>query len=252
MIADFRKRLKKKDTLIGTIVSVPSPAIAEILSDAGFDWLFIDGEHGALEIGDIVGILQAVGHRTPCIVRVPSAQEVFIKKVLDLGSAGIIAPQVNTAGEAADVVRWSRYAPSGSRGVGLARAHGYGFGFKDYLQSANDRVTVIVQVESALAVQNIDEISKVEGIDAILLGPYDLSASFGKMGLIDDPVVVDAIGKVTQSCLSAGIPLGYFGVTAEAIQPYIDRGYTLIAGGVDTLFLGSAARKMLSELRPKH
>jgi 2-keto-3-deoxy-L-rhamnonate aldolase RhmA len=231
------------------MVTLPTASTAEILAEAGFDWLFIDGEHGALETSDILGILQAVGHRVPCVVRVPAGDEVPIKKVLDLGASGIIAPQVNTAEQASDVVRFARYAPEGERGVGLARAHGYGFRFQEYLDSANDQVAVIVQAESAQAVENIDAITAVHGIDAVLLGPYDLSASLGKMGMIDDPVVTAAIDRISRACQSAGLALGHFGVTADAVRPYIEKGYTLITAGVDTLFLGSAARRMLKQVR---
>jgi 2-keto-3-deoxy-L-rhamnonate aldolase RhmA len=231
------------------MVTLPTPAASEILADIGFDWLFIDSEHGPLETGELLAILQAVSHRVACIVRVPAAEEVAIKKVLDLGAAGIIVPQVNTVEQAANVVRYARYAPHGSRGVGLARAHGYGMRFQEYLETANDRVAVIVQAEDAQAVKNVQAIVKVEGIDAMLIGPYDLSASLGKMGRLDDPAVTAAIDHVTATCRAAGMPLGYFGITAAAVKPYIERGFTLIVAGVDTLFLGAAAQSLLRELR---
>lgn len=245
----FRTRLRRGDKLIGTMVTLPTASTAEILAEAGFDWLFIDGEHGPLEMREILGILQAVGHKVPCLVRVPAGDEVPIKKTLDLGAEGIIVPQVNSAQQAADVVRFARYAPLGARGVGLARAHGYGARFQEYLDTANDRVAVIVQAEHADAVENIDAIIKVPGVDAIQLGPYDLSASLGKMGLIDDPAVTDAIDRVTDACRLAGMPMGQFGVTATAVKPYLEKGYTLITAGVDTLFLGAAAKQALAELR---
>jgi 2-dehydro-3-deoxyglucarate aldolase len=246
---NFRSRLKNHEKLVGTMVTLPTPSTAEILADLGFDWLFIDGEHGPLEIPDILGILQAVSHRTACIVRVPAGDEVPIKKVLDLGAHGVIAPQINTADQAADVVRFSRYTPAGGRGVGLARAHGYGFRFQEYVESANDTVSVIVQAEHAQAVENIEQIVQVEGVDAVLLGPYDLAASLGKMGQVDDPVVTDAIDHITKTCQAVGMPLGYFGVSAEAVTPYAERGYTLLVGGVDVLFLGGGAKRMHDALR---
>jgi 2-keto-3-deoxy-L-rhamnonate aldolase RhmA len=249
MLGTFRKRLKAGETLLGSMVTLGAPAVAEVLADVGFDWLFIDGEHGPLETGDILGILQAVGDRIACIVRVPAAEEVPIKKVLDLGAEGIIVPQVNTVDQAARVVRSARYSPEGSRGVGLSRAQGYGMRFQPYLATANEQIAVIVQAEHALAVENIESIVKVEGIDAVLIGPYDLAASLGKMGRIDDPAVMDAIEHVTKTCQAAGMPLGYFGVSAAAVRPYMERGYTLITAGVDTLFLGGAARRMLEDLR---
>jgi 2-keto-3-deoxy-L-rhamnonate aldolase RhmA len=158
-------------------------------------------------------------------------------------------PQVNTAAQAADVVRWSRYPPDGERGVGLARAQGYGQSFREYLRSANDEIAVIVQAEHARAVDNIEAIVKVPGVDAVLLGPYDLSASLGKMGQVDDPVVVAAIRRVTEVCRAARMPLGYFGVTAAAVAPYVAQGYTLIVAGVDTLYLGQGAKALLAELK---
>ena len=245
----FRARLADREKLLATMITLPSAATAELLSEIGFDWFFVDGEHGPLETSDIISILQAVGDRVPCLVRVPALGEVAIKRVLDLGATGIIVPQVNTAEKAADAVRFARYAPQGERGVGLARAHGYGFRFQDYIDAANEETVVVVQAEHAKAVENIEEIVKVPGIDAVLLGPYDLSASMGKMGQIDDAEVMAAIDRVTSVCQAAGMPLGYFGVTADAVKPYMDTGYSLIIAGVDTLFLGSAARRMLSKLQ---
>jgi len=249
MPTDFRTRLKRGDKLLGTMVTLACPSAAELLAGIGFDWLFVDAEHGPLETADLIGILQAVGDRTTCLVRVPEGNEVAIKKVLDLGAHGVIAPQVNSAQQAADVVRFSRYAPLGARGVGLARAHGYGLAFQEYVDSANERISVVVQAEHVRAAENIESIVKVPGIDAVLLGPYDLSASLGQTGKLDHPAVVAAIDRITSVCQSARMPLGYFGVTAAAVKPFIDRGYTLIVAGVDTLLLGVAAKRMLADLK---
>lgn len=248
MAVSIRERLKNQERLLGTMVTLPTPSTAEILADSGFDWLFLDGEHGPLGVNEVLGILQAVGHRLPCLVRVAAGEEARIKQMLDLGAHGIIVPQTNTAEQVAEVVQFARYAPAGARGVGLARAHGYGFRFDDYVSSANQETAVVVQAEHRLAVENIEEIVKVDGIDAVLLGPYDLAASYGKMGQIEDPEVIAAIDHVTAICQSAEIPLGYFGVTADAVQPYADKGYTLLVAGVDVLFLGAAARRMFAEL----
>jgi 2-keto-3-deoxy-L-rhamnonate aldolase RhmA len=246
---DIRSRLRRRELLLGTMITLPEPATAEILAALGFDWFFVDAEHGPLETRELAAILRAVGDRTPCLVRVPEAAEVPIKKTLDLGAAGIIVPQVNSAAQAADVVRFARYSPEGARGVGLARAHGYGLRFAEYLGSANDETAVVVQAESIRAVENIEAIVRVPGVDAVLLGPYDLSASLGRMGKIDDPAVVEAVEHVTNTCKSAGMPLGYFGVHAAAVRPYAARGFTLIVAGVDTLLLAGAAKELLAQLR---
>jgi 2-dehydro-3-deoxyglucarate aldolase len=245
----FRERLHGGETLIGTLLNLPSAAIAEVLAAAGFDWLFIDTEHGAIGTHDLVSILQAVDRDLACIVRVPALDVGSIKRALDLGAAGIIVPQVETAAEAAEAVRFSRYAPQGARGMGLARAHGYGFTFSDYLKSANDEIAVVIQAEDARAVENIEAIAAVDGLDAVFLGPYDLSASLGHPGDIHHPSVAEAIDHVTRTCQDAGMPLGYFGLDANAVTPFMERGYTLICAGIDCVLLGQTAKRLVDALK---
>ncbi|MEZ6060654.1 MAG: aldolase/citrate lyase family protein [Planctomycetaceae bacterium] len=249
MNSSFRSRLKNREPLLGTMVTLSTPAVSEIFAEIGFDWLFIDGEHGPLETPDLLRILQAVSHRLACVIRVPAASEASIKRTLDIGAAGVIVPMVNTPDQAADVVRWSRYSPAGSRGVGLARAQGYGLRFQQYVESANDSVAVIVQAEHALAVDNIESIVQVEGIDGVQLGPYDLAASMGKMGQVDDPDVVAAVDHIIATCLKANVAVGCFAISADAVQSWVERGCTLITAGVDTLLLAGAAGSTLKSLR---
>jgi 2-dehydro-3-deoxyglucarate aldolase len=226
---DFRARLRRGERLIGTMVTLPSPEVTEVLASIGFDWLFLDAEHGVLGARDLQALLQAAGRAMPGVVRVAAAAEVPIKKALDIGAAGIIVPQVNSASQAEQVVRLARYSPLGTRGVGIGRAHGYGLRLQEYLTSANDQVAVIVQIEHIDAVTQIEAIVGVGGIDAVL--------------------VQAAIDCVTRVCHDAGIRLGIFGVSAAAIQPYLARGYTLLVAGVDTLLLGQAAQAILTELK---
>ncbi len=249
MSINFRSRLASGQHLFGTMITLPTAASAEVLADVGFDWFFIDGEHGPLGCAEILSILQAVSHRVACVVRVPEASEVAIKKVLDLGAHGIIVPQVNTAEQAENIVNWAKYSPLGSRGVGLARAHGYGSRFSQYVERANDEVAVIVQAEHARAVENIESIVQVAGVDAIQLGPYDLSASMEKMGQINDPEVVAAIDRICAVTQQAGLAIGSFGVTPDAALQDMQRGATLICAGTDTLFLAQAANRMLATIK---
>lgn len=249
MPATFRQRFLSGERLLGTLLSIPSGAVAEILADTGFDWLFLDAEHGPLEVTELQTILQTVSRRIACLVRVPSQDEIPIKRTLDLGAAGIIVPQVNTASEAQRIVQLSRYAPLGARGVGIARASGYGLNLQPYIASANDTTTVVVQAEHIQAVENIEQIVKVKGVDGVLVGPYDLSASMGRMGQIDHPEVVAAIDRVTQVCQAANMKLGIFGVTSESIRPYRDRGFTLLVAGVDTILLGQGASELLGQMQ---
>lgn len=249
MIQRFRERLLAGETLFGTILNLPSASVAEILAAAEFDWLFIDMEHGAIGTSALLSILQTIDRDIACIVRVPALDVTPIKRALDLGAAGVMVPQVETAAQAAEAVRLARYAPAGDRGFGLARAHGYGFKVSEYLARANDEIAVIVQVEHARAVENVEAIAAVPGLDAVFIGPYDLSASLGHPGEIEHPAVVAALERVTQVCRGAGMTLGYFGMDADAVAPYVKQGYTLICAGVDSLFLGHGARRLAERLK---
>lgn len=245
----FRSRLISGELLVGTMVTLGSPEVAELLASVGFDWLFLDAEHGPLEARTMQRMMQGAGAGVPCLVRVAAHEEVPIKKALDIGAAGIIAPMVNTPDQARRVVSLSKYAPQGTRGAGLGRAHGYGLKFQQYVQKANADIAVIVQVEHIQSVDNIEAIIRVSGIDAVLVGPYDLSASLSRMGEVDHPEVVSAIDRVTEVCQRKDIPLGIFGTSALAVRKYIERGYTLIVAGVDTIMLGEAARRLLDQTR---
>ena len=180
----FRERLLRGDRLIGTTVTLPSPEVAEILSRVGFDWLWIDTEHSPYDTLMAQRLLQAAGPGFPSIIRVPWADDVWIKKALDTGATGVIVPQVNTADDARRVVAACKYPPAGTRGVGSTRAHTYGLEFQSYIDTANRETAIIVQAEHIEAVDNIEEITAVEGLDALMVGPYDLSASMGKIGQV--------------------------------------------------------------------
>lgn len=241
--------LKNGPTQIGTMVTVAAPEVTEVLAAAGFDWLFIDGEHGALGVSEVQSILISAGRDIDCLVRVPGIESVMIQQALDLCAAGIIVPQVNTAAEAARVVDSCRYPPEGSRGTGLARAHGYGSRFDEYISTANQQVSVVIQAEHFQAADNIEEIVQVPGVDCIFIGPYDLSASFNKAGQINDIEVVAAMEKIERVCQANQMPLGIFGVQPESLKKYVQRHYALVAVGVDMLFLGGAAKDCLVRVR---
>lgn len=245
----FRNRLLKGELLLSTLISFPSAEIVELLSKLEFDWLFIDGEHGPFNALQMQHMLQAASANCACIIRVPSHDAVSIKNALDIGATGIIVPQIKTAAEARVAVNAAKYPPKGIRGIGLARAHEYGISFSDYLETADQQTCVIIQAETREAIANIEEIAAIEYVDAILIGPYDLSANLGHTGEIEHPEVVDAIARVEQACKKENVKLGYFGVSAEAVQPYIARGFTLITVGVDSLLLLNNAQQMLTELR---
>lgn len=245
----LHQRLIDKDFCLGTIVSIPSPEIAELLALCGFDWLFIDMEHGAFDVVGLQHILQAVAGRVPCLVRVPSLDETWIKKSLDSGADGVIIPHICSAAEAQQAVEYCKYPPVGSRSVGLARAQGYGTAFASYLGQANAEISVVLQIEHIDAVSRIEEIARVEGIDCLFVGPYDLSASMGMTGGIQEPRVIEAITTVRHCASAANIPLGIFVTTAEEAPAHIQAGYTLIAVGVDLMLLSGVAQGIIETLK---
>lgn len=244
----FRARLRRGDVLVGPMVCLSSPEVVEILCGAGFDWLFLEAEHAPASPLTLQHMMIAA-RDTPCVVRLPNHDEIWVKRALDMGAAGVIVPQVNTADQARAVVRFAKYAPLGQRGVGVSRAHGYGYAVADYIARANDDTAVIVQAEHIEAVRNIDAITDVPGLDAVLIGPYDLSASMGKMGQVNDPEVVAAINVVASAACRKNLKLRFFGVSVEAVKPYLAEGFTLIAAGVDTMMLGQAASELCRALK---
>jgi 2-dehydro-3-deoxyglucarate aldolase/4-hydroxy-2-oxoheptanedioate aldolase len=246
--SNFRKRLLDGKLLVGSLITIASPEVAEIMAAVGFDWLFIDTEHSPFDAHGAQKLMQAAGPVCPCVVRVPACNQVWIKKALDSGASGIIAPQINSAAEAEALVRMCKYPPDGNRGVGIGRAHQYGLEFNEYMEQANDEIAVIVQAETAHALKNISDIVQVTGVDAIFIGPYDLSASLGKMGQLTDPEVEQAIQTIAQVCRTAGIRLGIFAATAKEIEPFIEQNYTLLAIGTDALLMAQKAMEILKTL----
>jgi 2-dehydro-3-deoxyglucarate aldolase len=247
----FRSRLKDGDLLLGTLVTLQSPEAAEIFSRAGFDWLFIDMEHSPLDVRDAIAHIRAAGERSGCILRVPLNDEIWLKKALDTRCDGVLIPQVNSKADALKAVRFCKYPPKGTRSVGITRAQGYGGDGGEYLRRANDDVSVIVQIEHRDAVANLDEILSVEGIDAVLIGPYDLSSSFGLVGQLDAPEVVAAIEHVRRTCQEKDVPIGIFSATTEGACRQIEQGYRLIAVSSDVLMLVNFSREILKTLNNK-
>jgi 2-keto-3-deoxy-L-rhamnonate aldolase RhmA len=249
MPTTLKDALRQDKPLIGTLVTTASPEAAEMLALAGFDWLFIDLEHGSLSIQDAQRAIQAVAGRSLTLVRVPDATAENIKRVLDTGCDGIIAPHVNAAEEARRIVALAKYPPDGERSAGLGRAQGYGLNFADYIASANEQMVIVLQIEHKDGVANVDEILEVPGIDALFIGPYDLSGSMGILGQVSDARVVAAIDKVRAACAAANMPLGIFCATAERASAAIRTGARLIAVGTDLSHMANSARTTLEVVR---
>lgn len=249
MDAAFKKKLVGGKRLRGALLSLPSPELAWIIAESGFDWIFIDAEHGLFVLKDIQHILQTIQNKVACLVRIPLNDEIWFKRILDLGVSGIIVPQVNTADEAARAVKYAKYPPEGNRSVGPARASGFGMHFNNYIQRANADTSLIVQIEHREAVKNIRAILEVEGIDAVFAGPFDLSASLNKTGLVNDEEVTENLNFIIHEAMRAEKPAGIFGLNADFLNPWIDKGYTLITAGTDTGIFASGAAAVRASLK---
>ncbi len=250
MTSNFRDRLRAGEPLVGTLLSLPSPELAEIAAQAGFDWLFLDMEHGNLEASEAMRMIQAAGDACPCVVRVPENAEMWTKKALDAGAAGVIVPRVNTRDEAARLIHWAKFPPQGGRSVGFTRANRYGASFQEHVETANAAIAVIPQVEHIEGVRNIELMISVPGIDAIFIGPYDLSASLGKPGAIGDPEVREAMAAVHSACVRQRVAIGIFSGDIPGAAKALAEGYTLVCAGIDIALYARAAREIVRSLKP--
>ncbi|HKF49290.1 MAG TPA: aldolase/citrate lyase family protein [Terracidiphilus sp.] len=223
---------------IGTLLTLDNPAIVEIARLAGFDWLWIDAEHGQFnEVGASTACaILAGGPRA--FIRIPDHSPTAIKRYLEAGADGIILPQVSSVDEVHRIARAALYPPRGERSVGIARAQGYGAHFSSYIASKS--YSILVQIETAAGVRNAREIVNQNAVDAVLIGPYDLSGSLGIPGQIEAPAVVEGISDVQSICREAGKPCGIFAATAEKARAYAADGFDLIAVGIDSNVLLNA------------
>jgi 2-dehydro-3-deoxyglucarate aldolase/4-hydroxy-2-oxoheptanedioate aldolase len=231
------------------MVTLDSPEVAEALSSCGFDWLFIDMEHGALDVGATQRLVQAMRGDCFSLARIPENTGLWIRRVLDTGCDGVVVPFVCSADDARQAVDAARYPPDGHRSVGVGRAHGYGLRFGEYVAEANDRVTVIVQVEHISAVERIDEILEVPGIDGILIGPYDLSGSMNRLGDVNHPEVRAAITTVRIACSERGMPLGIFVFRPEEAAAQLEQGVSFLIIGTDVSLMTTTAKQALQTAR---
>ncbi len=248
----FEKKLSSRVLTIGSWITIGHPAIAEIMARAGFDWLVVDLEHSVISIdvaGDLIRIIDLCG--VAPLVRLTSNDPDQIKRVMDAGAHGIVVPMVNSAVEAARAVAATRYAPQGSRGVGLGRAQGYGVSFQDYLEWQRDGPVVIVQIEHKDAIDQLDDILTVPGVDGFIIGPYDLSCSMGLPGQFESPEFVDAIVRIRDAGQRIGCPAGVHIVEPdlEQLEQKIREGFTFIAYSVDFRMLDVSARQGLAKMK---
>ena len=252
MQKDLKKKLSNRERTLGSWLSIGSTVTAEIMANAGYDWLAIDMEHSAITLDialEMIRVVDLCG--VPPLVRVGHNQPNLIKRVMDCGATGVIVPMVNSAEEAEQAVASVKYPPRGFRGVGLARAQRYGYGFDEYKQWVEDSSVVIVQVEHIQAVNNLEAILAVDGVDGFIVGPYDLSGSLGVPGQFDHPEVVDALERVLEVSKQKNALSGFHVIPpeAEALKVRLDEGYKFVAHSLDFMFLANGSHKAVAGAR---
>ena len=245
----FKQALAERRLQLGLWAALASPIATEVSAGAGFDWLVIDGEHAPNDIPLLTAQLQAVA-ASPShpVVRVPVGDAALIKQVLDIGAQTVLVPMVETAAQAEALVRATRYPPQGIRGVGaaLGRASAYSR-IPDYLETANDQICLLVQVESAAGLAAIERIAAVAGVDGIFIGPADLAADLGCLGNPGAPEVVAAIEDGLARIQAAGQPAGILHTDPAQARRYVELGATFVAVGADVLLLAAATSRLRRE-----
>lgn len=247
----FKRAIAQGDTQIGMWVGLADGYAAELLATIGFDWLLIDGEHAPNDLRSVLAQLQSVEpYGSHPVVRPPEGSTVLIKQLLDLGAQTLLLPMVESAEQATAIVSATRYPPHGVRGVGSALARSSRWNqIEGYLQKASDEICVLVQVESAAALQQVQAIAAVDGIDGVFFGPADLSASMGLIGQPGHTRVQDAIRSGIGAARQAGKAAGVLSADPKLARSYIDAGANFVAVAVDTTLLTQAARQVCAAFK---
>ncbi|WCD77742.1 4-hydroxy-2-oxoheptanedioate aldolase [Pseudomonas sp. TUM22785] len=239
LINTFKQRLLAGDAQIGLWLGLADPYCAELAANAGFDWLLIDGEHAPNDLRSLLGQLQAVApYPSQPIIRPPIGDPVLIKQLLDIGAQTLLVPMVDSAAQAAELVRAMRYPPSGIRGVGsaLARASRWN-SVPGYLDQADEQMCLLVQIENLDGLAALDAIAATEGVDGVFIGPADLSAAMGHRGNPGHPEVQAAIEDAIARIRRAGKAAGILSADETLARRYLELGCAFVAVGVDTSLL---------------
>ena len=249
----LKRRLAAGRRALGCWTVLGSPPVIELLAYCGFDYLLLDQEHGFGEPSALLHSLQAMAATPNCtsVVRVPSNDAHYLKRVLDAGVEGVMVPNVETADDARAVVAACRYPPRGRRGsaLGSARASDYGISAAKYKSEAANELLIVVQIESPKAVENIGAIAAVEGVDVLFIGPHDLSGTVGQLGDLKHPEVVKLIARAEEAIGKSGKPMGSVPHPGTTWREMFQRGYQMINAGSDVGRLRDAALADIKEFR---
>lgn len=246
----LRTLWREDKAVVNGWLAIPNGFAAEVMAHQGWDSLTIDLQHGVIDYPAMVGMLQAIS-TTPTVpvVRVPWLEPGIIMKTLDAGAYGVICPMVNTREDAQKLVAWTHYAPRGTRSFGPVRALYYGGA--DYAQHANDTVVVFAMIETAQALDNLDAILSVEGLDAIYIGPSDLSLALGCKPVFDDvdPKVAQAMAHILERATAHGVKAGVHNGVPEVALARIAKGFRFVTVSSDARLIAAGAQQILREMR---
>ncbi len=236
----IKNKLSKNIVSLGSWITLAHPGIAEIMASSGFDWLAIDLEHSTITIKEAEELIRVISlsNVTP-LVRLTSNNEEQIKRVMDAGADGVIVPMIKTVDDVMRVVDAIKYPPQGKRGVGLARAQGYGARFNEYLDWQRNESIIIIQIEHIDAVNNLEALLAIDDVDGFIIGPYDLSASMGIPGQFDHADFIVVMKKITEIASRTEVPSGIHIIEpdVEQIKRRIEDGYRFIAYSLDIRML---------------
>lgn len=251
-MVSLKESLASNRLTIGSWITLAHPAIAEIMAKAGFDWLVVDLEHSVITIGEaeeLIRVIDLCG--VVPLIRLSANDPVQIKRVMDAGAHGIIVPMVNSKSDAEKAVEAVYYPVRGKRGVGLARAQGYGAQFLEYTKWLVEQAVVIVQIEHIEAVSHLESILSLKDVDGYIIGPYDLSASMGRPGELDHPEVRAMLERIKQIGKAMNRPGGLHIVEPEPekLHRHIEEGFKFLAYSVDIRMLDKICRDGLSAIR---
>lgn len=242
-IKKIRKDLNSGLVSLGSWIQIPNSSVSEIMGSAGYDWVAIDLEHGAISVNQLPDLFRSLelGDTLP-LVRLSSGDSQNCKLALDAGAGGVIVPMVESARELELIRDSCNWPPSGKRGVGFSRANLFGKNFKAYSEEAQSPI-LVAMIETLSALDNLEEILQVRGLDAIFIGPYDLSASLGLTAQFNNQSFIDVINKILSLSLSKNIPCGIHVVepSTRELKLRINEGYKFIAYSIDSVFLNSSA-----------
>jgi len=252
---ELKNKLVNRDTVLAGWTSIGHPQVTEMLTMSGVDFVGVDIEHSTISQEQAQSIISACHSAGICCMpRIATHNQEAIKRLLDSGADGIIVPTVDTPQQVEKLIEWMKYPPLGKRGYGIARAQGYGHDFEEYTSQWNDSSSLIIQIESISAVENIEKLLQFEEVDGAMVGPYDISGSLGIPGQIDHQKVKDAGKQVVDACQKFGKSCGTQDIdpTSESVKAALVSGYTFVVLASDVFILwkwGERMKKVVTDCR---